>query len=304
MFQTKASCLRSKKFQISVAKRARLRSTFLSWWQRKMPETRTVYFVGSGPGDPELITLRAKKLVEEADTIIYSGSLLNPRILQYAKKDVQLYDAAIIDREKIYQILYNSAKEGKVVIRFHDGDPALFSAIREQIDKLESDGIKCKVVPGVTALLGAAADMNLELTLPGVTQTLIITRAELRTSVPERESIAELAKHGATMAFYLSVHLIGDVVNELLKEGGGGGGGIYTEKTPAAVVYRATWEDEKIIKGTLGDIVKRTKEAKIIKTALIIVGEAIAPAKYEYSKVYDARFTHGYRKGIVKDKKE
>src|SRR3712207_5769102 len=126
-----------------------------------MPETRTVYFVGSGPGDPELITLKAKRLVEEADTIIYSGSLLNPRILQYAKKDVQLYDAAIIDREKIYQILYNSAKEGKVVIRFHDGDPALFSAIREQIDKLESDGIKCKVVPGVTALLGAAADINL-----------------------------------------------------------------------------------------------------------------------------------------------
>ena len=158
-------------------------------------------------------------------------------------------------------------------------------------------------MPGVTALLGAAADMNLELTLPGVTQTLIITRAELRTPVPERESIAELAKHGATMAFYLSVHLIGDVVNELLK-GGGGGGRIYTEKTPAAVVYRATWEDEKIIKGTLGDIVKRTKEAKIIKTALIIVGEAIAPAKYEYSKVYDARFTHGYRKGAVKEKKE
>jgi precorrin-4/cobalt-precorrin-4 C11-methyltransferase len=149
-------------------------------------------------------------------------------------------------------------------------------------------------------LLGAAADMNLELTLPGVTQTLIITRAELRTPVPERESIAELAKHGATMAFYLSVHLIGEVVNELLKEGGG----VYTEKTPAAVVYRATWEDEKIIKGTLGDIVKRTKEAKIIKTALIIVGEAIAPAKYEYSKVYDARFTHGYRKGAVKEKKK
>ncbi|HZB00009.1 MAG TPA: precorrin-4 C(11)-methyltransferase [Nitrososphaera sp.] len=264
-----------------------------------MPETRTVYFVGSGPGDPELITLRAKKLVEEADTIIYSGSLLNPRILQYAKKGAQLYDAAIIDREKIYQILYDSAKEGKVVIRFHDGDPALFSAIREQIDKLESDGIKCKVVPGVTALFGAAADMNLELTLPGVTQTLIITRAELRTPVPERESIAELAKHGATMAFYLSVHLIGEVVNELLK-----GGGVYTEKTPAAVVYRATWEDEKIIKGTLGDIAKRTKEAKIIKTALIIVGEAIAPVKYEYSKVYDARFTHGYRKGAVEEKKK
>ena len=144
-------------------------------------------------------------------------------------------------------------------------------------------------MPGVTAILGAAADLKLELTLPGVTQTLIITRAELRTPVPEKESIAELAKHGATMAFYLSVHLIGDVVKELLK-------GAYTEQTPAAVVYRATWDDEKIIRGTLGDIAEKTREAKIIKTALIIVGDVLAPKKYEYSKVYDAGFTHGYRK--------
>jgi precorrin-4/cobalt-precorrin-4 C11-methyltransferase len=139
--------------------------------------------------------------------------------------------------------------------------------------------------------------MKLELTLPGVTQTLIITRAELRTPVPQRESIVELAKHGATMAFYLSVHLIGDVVKELLKSEA------YTEKTPAAVVYRATWHDEKIIKGTLADIAIKTKEARIIKTALIIVGDVIAPTKYEYSKVYDAGFTHGYRKA-VKEKKE
>lgn len=263
-----------------------------------MPEMiKTVYFVGSGPGDPELITLKAKKLVEQADVIIYSGSLFNPKNLEYAKKGAQLYDAAVIDREKIYQILRDSAKNNKLAIRFHDGDPALFSTIREQIDKLEADGIRCKVVPGVTAILGAAADLNLELTLPGITQTLIVTRAELRTPVPERESIAELAKHGATMAFYLSVHLIADVVKELLK------GGVYTEKTPAAVVYRATWEDEKIIKGTLADIAKKTKEAKIIKTALIIVGDVIAPVKYEYSKVYDAGFTHGYRKGIKEEKK-
>jgi precorrin-4/cobalt-precorrin-4 C11-methyltransferase len=262
-----------------------------------LPEIKTVYFVGSGPGDPELITLKAKKLVEQADVIIYSGSLFNPKNLEYARKDAKLYDAAIIDREKIYQILRDAAKEGKLAIRFHDGDPALFSTIREQIDKLEGDGIKCKVIPGVTALLGAAADLNLELTLPGITQTVIVTRAELRTPVPERESISELARHGATMAFYLSVHLIGDIVKELLK------GGAYTEKTPAAVVYRATWDDEKIIKGTLGDIVKKTREARIIKTALIIVGDVIAPAKYEYSKVYDAGFTHGYRKAVKEEKK-
>jgi precorrin-4/cobalt-precorrin-4 C11-methyltransferase len=253
-------------------------------------ENNTVYFVGSGPGDPELITLKAKKLVEQADIIIYSGSLLNPKILEYAKKSAQFYDAALLDREKIYHILRNSTKDGKLAIRFHDGDPGLFSTIREQIDKLEKDGLQCKVVPGITAILGAAAAMNLELTLPGNTQTLIITRAEFRTPVPDREKISELAKHGATMAFYLSVHLIADVVEQLLK------GGVYTKETPTAIVYRATWEDQKIISGTLGDIVKKTKESKIIKTALIIVGDTIAPKKYEFSKVYDAGFTHGYRR--------
>ncbi len=254
-----------------------------------MIESNTVYFVGSGPGDPELITIKAKKLIEQADIIVYSGSLLNPEILEYRKKDAQLYDAALLDREKIYGILRDSTKEGKLAIRFHDGDPGLFSTIREQIDKLEKDGLQCIVVPGITAILGAAAAMNLELTLPGNTQTLIITRAELRTPVPDREKISELAKHGSTMAFYLSVHLISDIVEEILK------GGIYTKETPAAVVYRATWKDQKIIKGTLGDIVNKTKESKIIKTALIIVGDVLAPTNYQFSKVYDAGFTHGYR---------
>jgi precorrin-4/cobalt-precorrin-4 C11-methyltransferase len=252
-------------------------------------ESNTVYFVGSGPGDAELITIKAKKLIEQADIIVYSGSLLNPEILEYRKKDAQLYDAALLDREKIYGILRDSTKEGKLAIRFHDGDPGLFSTIREQIDKLEKDGLQCIVVPGITAILGAAAAMNLELTLPGNTQTLIITRAELRTPVPDREKISELAKHGATMVFYLSVHLISDIVEEILK------GGIYTKETPAAVVYRATWKDQKIIKGTLGNIVNRTKESKIIKTALIIIGDVLAPTDYQFSKVYDAGFTHGYR---------
>ncbi|MFL6508136.1 MAG: precorrin-4 C(11)-methyltransferase [Nitrososphaeraceae archaeon] len=255
-----------------------------------MIESNTVYFVGSGPGDPDLITIKAKKLVEQADIIVYSGSLLNPKILEYAKKDAQLYDAALLDREKIYRILRDSTTEGKLAIRFHDGDPGLFSTIREQIDKLEKDGLQCSVVPGITAILGAAATMNLELTLPGNTQTLIITRAELRTPVPDREKISELAKHGATMVFYLSVHLISNIVEEILK------GGIYTKETPAAVVYKATWEEQKIIKGTLGNIVDKTKGSKIIKTALIIVGDVLAPTNYEFSKVYDAGFTHGYRR--------
>jgi precorrin-4/cobalt-precorrin-4 C11-methyltransferase len=253
-------------------------------------ENKTVYFVGSGPGDPELITVKAKKILEQADVVIYSGSLLNPVILEYAKQGTQLYDASLLDRVKIYHILRDSTMEGKLAIRFHDGDPGLFSTIREQIDKLERDGLQCQVIPGVTSLLGAAAAMNLELTLPGNTQTLIITRAEFRTPVPENEKISELSKHGATMAFYLSVHLISQIVEELLK------GGVYNKETPAAVAYRATWEDQKIIKGTLGDIVKKTKECRIIKTALIIVGDVIMPKSYEYSKVYDAGFTHGYRR--------
>lgn len=255
-----------------------------------MIESNTVYFVGSGPGDPSLITLKAKELIEQADVIVYSGSLLNPKILEGKKNSAILHDASLIDRETIYTILRDSTKKGKLAIRFHDGDPSLFSAIKEQIDKLEQDGIQCKVIPGITAVLGAAAVMNLELTLPGNTQTLIITRAELRTAVPQRERISELAKHGATLAIYLSVHLIEEVVRELLK------GQVYTNETPVAIVYRATWQDEKIIKGTIGDIVKKTKEAKITKTAVIIVGDVIAPKRYEFSKVYDAGFTHGYRR--------
>ena len=255
-----------------------------------MIESNTVYFVGSGPGDPELITIKAKKILELADVVIYSGSLLNPKILEYTKEGAEFYDASLMDREKIYHILRDSTREGKLAVRFHDGDPGLFSTIREQIDKLEKEGLQCEVVPGISSVFGAAAAMNLELTLPGNTQTLIITRAEFRTPVPDREKISELAKHGATMAFYLSVHLIAEIVEELLK------GGVYTKETPAVVVYRATWDDEKIIQGTLGDIAKKTKESKVIKTALIIVGDVIQPRTYEYSKVYDAAFTHGYRR--------
>lgn len=257
-----------------------------------MIENNTVYFVGSGPGDPELITIKARKLLESADLVIYSGSLLNPEILKYAKKEAKLYDAALLNRDQIFSYLMNTTKKGELAIRFHDGDPTLFSTIREQIDKLEKEGIKCKVVPGITAILGAASSLNLELTLPGITQTLIITRAEFRTPVPERERISELANHGSTMVFYLSVHLIKEVVEELLK------GGRYTLDTPAAVVYKATWKDEKIIKGKLKDIIEKTKKEKIIKTALIIVGNVLEPIEYQLSKVYDSEFTHGYRKGI------
>src|ERR687893_467978 len=254
-----------------------------------MTQENTVYFVGSGPGDPELITIKAKRLLENADIVIYSGSLLNHEILNFAKKEANLFDAAKLDRNEIYEILRDSTKNGKLAIRFHDGDPGIFSTIREQIDRLEDDGLKCKVVPGVTSLLAAAAEMNLELTLPGITQTLIITRAELRTPVPAREKISALAKHRGTLVFYLSVHLVEGITKELLE------GDAYTKDTPVAVVYRAGWENQIIIKGTLENITRKVKQARIIKTALIIVGDVLAPKKYEYSKVYDAAFTHGFR---------
>jgi len=248
-----------------------------------------VCFVGAGPGDPELITLKAKRMIETADTIVYSGSLLNPKLLEYAKKDTELHDAAKIDREKIFEILRDAAKRGRFAIRLHDGDPAIFSAIKEQIDRLEQERIECEVVPGISALFAAAARLNLELTLPGVTQTVIITRAELRTPVPERERISELAKHRSTIAFYLSVHLTDHLVKELLAGG-------YPKETPAAVVYRASWDDERVILGTLEDIAKKVRAARINKTAVVVVGDVIRPKRYEFSKVYDPAFTHTYRK--------
>ena len=259
-----------------------------------------VCFVGAGPGDPELITLKAKRMIETADTIIYSGSLLNPKLLKYAKKGVTLYDAAKIDREKIFETLRDSAKKGKFAIRLHDGDPALFSAIREQIDKLEQEDIKCEVVPGISALFAAAARLNLELTLPGVTQTVIITRAELRTPVPDRERISELAKHKSTIAFYLSVHLTDHLVRELLAGG-------YPEGTPAAVVYRASWDDERVITGTLADIGKKVRSSRINKTAVVIVGDVIQPKSYEYSKVYapsEAEYRKRFKNILKADYKE
>ncbi|MBE43802.1 MAG: precorrin-4 C(11)-methyltransferase [Thaumarchaeota archaeon] len=248
-----------------------------------------VVFVGAGPGDPELITLKAKRMIETADVIVYSGSLLNPKLLEYANNNAELVDAAKIDREKIFEFLKDETKRGKFAIRLHDGDPALFSAIREQIDKLEKEDIECEVVPGISALFASAARLNLELTLPGVTQTVIITRAELRTPVPDREKISALASHKSTIVFYLSVHLTEQLVKELLAGG-------YTNETPVAVVYRASWDDELVITGTLVDIAKKVRVARINKTAVVIVGDVVKPKSYEYSKVYDPSFTHGFRK--------
>lgn len=251
-----------------------------------------VYFVGCGPGDPELITIKAKKLIQKADVIVYSGSLIPPPILGLCKKG-ELYDASGLIREEIFNLLSRNAKNDKLVVRLHDGDPSIYGAIKEQIDNLKQQGIECIVVPGITAFLASAAALGTQLTLPGVTQTIIITRAESRTKVPTREKISELAKHKATLIFYLSVHLLSKIVKEAI-EGG------YKKSTPVAVVYRASWDDQKIIKATLENIVKKVRDEKITRTAIIIISDVIDSQSYEYSKLYDKNFSHGYRKSKIK----
>lgn len=252
---------------------------------------RKVYFVGCGPGDPDLLTVKAKKLIQKADIVVYSGSLIPNDIIKLCKK-AKLYDAAKLVREEIFKILRDGALKGKLVVRLHDGDPSIYGAIREQTDNLKKEGIQFEVVPGITSFLASAAALGCELTLPGVTQTIIITRAESRTKVPSREKISELAKHKATMIFYLSVHLISDIVKEAIKGG-------YPKSTPAAAIYRASWKDEKVITGTLETITKKIRDEKITKTAIIIIGDIVNPKQYEYSRLYDKTFSHGYRKAKV-----
>lgn len=247
-----------------------------------------VYFAGCGPGDPDLITVKAKKVLQKADVVVYSGSLIPDKILGMCKK-AKMHDASGMVREEIFEILCDNAKKGKVVVRLHDGDPAIYGAIREQTDNLKKEGVECEVIPGVTSFLASSAALGLQLTLPGITQTIIITRAEKRTKVPKREQISELARHKATMVFYLSVQLLADIVKEAVKGG-------YPVTTPVAVVYRASWPDQKVITGTLQDITKKVWAEKITRTAIVMIGDVIQPKSYEYSKLYDKTFSHGYRK--------
>jgi|TARA_B100001750_G_scaffold13539_1_gene9700 precorrin-4/cobalt-precorrin-4 C11-methyltransferase len=253
-----------------------------------------VYFVGCGPGDPELITIKAKKLVQKADVLVYSGSLIPPEILKFNKKGKKI-DAAKLVREEIFELLLQNSKKGKTVVRLHDGDPAIYGAIREQIDNLQTKGIQSVVVPGVTSFLASASALGTQLTLPGVTQTMIITRAESRTKVPKREQISELAKHQSTLIFYLSVHLLTKITKEAIAGG-------YKKTTPVAVVYKASRKDQKIVLGTLADITKKVKAEKITMTAIVIIGDVIKPKTYEYSKLYDKTFSHGFRKAKSKVK--
>jgi len=248
-----------------------------------------VIIVGAGPGDPELITLKGKRAIEEADIIVYAGSLVNREILKYNKKNAKIYNSATMDLEEIVKVMVEGVEKGLKVVRLHSGDPSIYGAIKEQIEELKKHGIDVEIIPGVTSLSAAASSLKVELTVPKVSQTVIITRPEGRTPVPERESLRELARHGSTMAIFLGVGMIDKVVSQLI-EGG------YRRDTPVAVVYKASWDDEKIVRGTLENIVPKVKEANIKRSALIIVGDVLDPKDYEYSKLYDKNFETGYRR--------
>ena len=235
------------------------------------------------------ITIKGKKAIEDADVIIYAGSLVNEKLLEYNKKNAEIYNSANMNLEEIVEVMVKAVNEGKKVVRLHTGDPSIYGAIKEQIDELAKHNIDVEIIPGVSSLFAATASLKVELTLPDVSQTVIITRPEGRTPMPEKEKLKDLAKHQSTMAIFLGISMIDKVVKELI-EGG------YKEDTPVAVVYHASWDDEKIVRGTLKDIAEKVKKEGIKKTALIIVGEVLNPKHYAYSKLYDKDFEHGYRK--------
>ena len=250
-----------------------------------------VHFVGAGPGAPDLITQRGAALLQKADSIIYAGSLVNPALLGLAKPECAIYNSAEMTLEQVLETIKSNEAAHKTTVRLHTGDPCLYGAVREQMDALDAWGIAYDDTPGVSSFCGAAAALNAEYTLPGISQTVIITRMEGRTPVPAREKLAALAAHGATMVIFLSMAWVDKVQAALLQ-------GAYTEGTPAAVVYKATWPEEKIIRCTVGTLQQSARAAGITKTALIVVGDFLS-AEYERSKLYDPTFTTGYRKGAV-----
>jgi precorrin-4/cobalt-precorrin-4 C11-methyltransferase len=245
-----------------------------------------VYFIGAGPGDPDLITVKGKKIIELADVIIYAGSLVNPEILDCNKSAV-IHNSASMTLEQVLDVMRNAVSKGFIVARVHTGDPSIYGAIREQIVELEKHGIEYEVIPGVSSFTAAASVLGMEFTLPGVSQTVICTRLEGKTPVPEREALSLLASHRASMCIFLSVQMIDEVVNELLTH--------YPPSTPVAVVQKATWPDQKIVTGTLADISGKASESEIAKTALILVGDFLGN-DFEKSRLYDKSFSHEFRK--------
>ncbi|MBO5293490.1 MAG: precorrin-4 C(11)-methyltransferase [Lachnospiraceae bacterium] len=248
-----------------------------------------VYFVGAGTGAVDLITVRGMRLLQKADVIIYAGSLVNPELLGYAGKDCELHDSARLTLEEVLEIMQQAETAGKTVVRLHTGEPSIYGAVREQMDELDRLGISYESCPGVSACFGAAASLNLEYTLPGISQSLIITRMEGRTKVPEKESIESFAAHQASMAIYLSTGMLKEL-SERLTAGG------YDRHTPAALVYKATWPEEEAYLCTIETLCTTAAEHGITKTALVLVGDVLTHQHYQKSRLYAADFSTEFRR--------
>lgn len=249
-----------------------------------------IHFVGAGSGAPDLITVRGAKLLKEADVIIYAGSLVNPQLLDYKKEGCRVYNSARMTLEEVLDVMLEAEKKNLATVRLHTGDPCLYGAIREQMDVLDEKKISYDYTPGVSAFCGAASALNLEYTLPDVSQSVIITRMEGRTPVPEKESIQSFASHHATMVIFLSTGMLEELSRRLI-EGG------YTADTPAAIVYKATWPDEEAYLCTVGTLAETAKKNNITKTALMIVGDIVTHSHYDRSKLYDPGFSTEFRQG-------
>lgn len=248
-----------------------------------------VYFVGAGSGAPDLITVRGQKLLQQADVVIYAGSLVNPALLEETKQDCEIFNSAEMTLEEVIDVMKEAHSQGKMVVRLHTGDPCIYGAVREQMDMLEQEEIPYESCPGVSSFCGAASALNLEYTLPDVSQSVIITRMAGRTPVPEREEIASFAAHHATMVIFLSTGML-PKLQERLTAGG------YEPETPAAIVYKATWEEEEKYICTVSTLAQTAQEHNITKTALIIVGDVVTHSNYRRSDLYHPQFETEFRK--------
>ena len=253
-----------------------------------------VHFVGAGPGAPDLITLRGARLLEQADLVIYAGSLVNPALLERCRAGCRILDSARMDLEQLLDAMEQADRAGQRVVRLHTGDPSLYGAIREQMDGLRERGVSCTLVPGVSSFSAAAAALGAEYTLPGVSQSLVISRLAGRTPVPEAENLTALAAHGCSMVLFLSAARLPELQEQLLR-------GAYTEDTPAALVYKASWPEEKLLRCTLGTLAETGRAHGIDRTALVLVGDFLGES-YARSKLYDPAFTTGYRAGTADSK--
>jgi len=258
--------------------------------------TNKIIFAGAGPGATDLITLRCRDAIAAADLIIYAGSLVNPEILKYASDNCEIRDSADMNLEEIIAAMQKGFEQELKIVRLHTGDPSMYGAITEQMNELDKLDIEYEIIPGVSSVFASAAALKTELTLPGVAQSVIMTRRAGRTPVPQGQNIADFAQHQTTMGIFLSVADIDGLIKELIDGG-------YSSKTAVAVVYRVTWDNEKIIRGTLNDIAEKVRNSQISRQAMILVGDAIAKSG-EKSLLYDKNFSHGYRKGIEKPLKD